>query len=540
MSRSPAGRAEIRRDLAVLALSTGFFFFVSLGARDLWNPNEPTYGLAVVEMAARGEWAVPTVNGLVFAEKPILYYWLALLAAKVLGGAHELALRVPSAAAGVAGVLLVYLLVCPRAGRRRACIAAALLATTFQYWWNARSVQMDLLVCVAILATVTAVVGAVERSDEGLRRGWILAGAAAGFGFLAKGPVAWICPAAILVTYLLIERRIRSLATSGMLVAAVLAVALAGSWTVILLARGETAVIREVLFRQNVQRFLDPWDHRGPWWYYLKYFWIDFAPWSWLVPLAAVLPGRDADERRLDRLAWIWLGMVTVFFSLSGSKRSPYILPAAPAVAVLVSGLCERLVARRLERWRTTATLVAVGGMAALAVAVGVALRSRAIPALPDLALVLDAVVALLVAGGIAILASLALRARAPAAATTALFSLVVALELFAAVVALPAADGRKSVRTFCERVSSIVPSDASVRAFLFWEFRGSYPFYLSRPLPNLRSVGALREYWRDSGRVFVIVEGTNLDAAREVIGDQEALVRAGVGQNTAYLFANR
>ena len=106
---------SVPRDLLWLGVGAAILFSVALGARDLWNPNEPTYGQAVVEMAERGDWLVPTVNGRVFAEKPILYYWLALAASRALGGVSELSLRIPSALAGVVSSVLLYLLVLPYA-----------------------------------------------------------------------------------------------------------------------------------------------------------------------------------------------------------------------------------------------------------------------------------------------------------------------------------------------------------------------------------------------------------------------------------------
>ena len=106
MSTMPPARAEVRRDLMLLGALGAILFFISLGARDLWNPNEPIYGLAVAEMAGRGEWLLPTVNGIEFVEKPILYFWMARLSALLLGGVNEFSLRVPSALAGLATLKL--------------------------------------------------------------------------------------------------------------------------------------------------------------------------------------------------------------------------------------------------------------------------------------------------------------------------------------------------------------------------------------------------------------------------------------------------
>ena len=51
-------------------------------------------------MPTRGEWLVPTVNGVrVFDEKPILYFWLARVAAALGRGRTSCRLRLPTAGA---------------------------------------------------------------------------------------------------------------------------------------------------------------------------------------------------------------------------------------------------------------------------------------------------------------------------------------------------------------------------------------------------------------------------------------------------------
>ena len=284
MSRSPSSPAEIRRDLIWLAVGAGLLFVLFLGGRDLWNPNEPLYGRAVVEMERQGEWLVPTVNGLTFDEKPILYYWLALVAVKVTGVVNERTLRLPGALAGVACVLLVYLLGFAFAGRNRARLSAALFATSYVIFWECRTVQMDILVTLACLGAVLAVPasgcasgrpGRLDRcrrrrrarfpcqgTDRGRlsrHRGAALAGLDTTLELLRPGPLA---------------------------LGAVAFVAVAAPWFVWLWAAGQSDFVIEVLYRQNFTRFSDPWDHQNPWWYFLIHFWPDFAPWAFFVPLA--------------------------------------------------------------------------------------------------------------------------------------------------------------------------------------------------------------------------------------------------------------
>lgn len=538
MSGSRPSRSAIRRDLLLLAAGSAVLLLVSLGARDLWQPNEPTYGQAVAEMDRRGAWLVPTVNGATFAEKPPLYFWAALAASRLLGGVDETALRLPVALAGVGGVLLLYLLVLPYAGRGRARIAAALLATTEAWWWNSRAVQMDLLVAVSTLAALLAVLRAVDGGRPAWR-GWALGGLAAGLGFLAKGPVAWACPALVLAAYLAATRRLRAALGPAPIAGAAIAVAVPLPWAAALLADGRTDFLREVLLRQSATRYVRGFDHPGPWWYYLYYYWIDFAPWSWFAPLAARLRGRDEGERRLDLLAWLWLACVLVFFSLSASKRSAYMLPAAPAVAILASGLADRLLAGRLDRKGALPAMAVHGLAAALAIGAAALLLLRAIPEYPGLLAPGVALAAVLLAGGAALAAAIASRARARAA-PAALFTLVVAVYLAAAVAVLPAVDRLKSARPFCERVREIVPAEAELVSYRFWSWRASYSFYLGRTIRNLGSREELALRAAAPGRVFVLVEDEHVGEARDALGGREPLARAPVGGTTAWLFSSR
>ena len=107
MNLAPPTR-ERRRDLIWLVLGAAMLFLPLLGARDLWNPNEPLYGRAVVELAQRSNWLVPTVNGEAFLEKPILYYWLARISALLLGGVDAFSLRLPSVVAGILWLLYTF------------------------------------------------------------------------------------------------------------------------------------------------------------------------------------------------------------------------------------------------------------------------------------------------------------------------------------------------------------------------------------------------------------------------------------------------
>ena len=179
---------------------------------------------------------LPTVNGQVFGEKPILYYWAALAASRVLGGVSELSLRVPSALAGVISCAMLYLLVVPYAGRARARLSVALFASTFMVFWGSRTVQMDVLV----MATTLGVVVVVTRVLEGDLQpgiGWTVAGVAAALGLLSKALVGLLVPASVIVANVAANRQWRRLADRRILIGVAAFVVVAGPWFLWLAAR---------------------------------------------------------------------------------------------------------------------------------------------------------------------------------------------------------------------------------------------------------------------------------------------------------------
>ncbi len=528
-------RPELIAGLLVLVL-----FFLSLGARDLWNPNEPIYGLGAKEMAQRGDWLVPTINGNVYPEKPILYYWGALAASTALGGVSEFSLRVPSALAAILSFWMVYALVLGYRNRRVALLTAALFVTQYMVYWTGRSVQMDILVATSTLAVLLPL---SRSADHGFSPpvAWLLAGAGAGCGFLAKGPVAWIVPAIAFCGYALWTRRPRLFLNRYVFLGGATALLVAAPWFVMLWLDGQEEFLYNVLIKQNFERFTEAWDHRQPWWYYLEYMWIDLAPWSWFLPLAALLgwQRRKAGDPpdRLNQLSWIWIGGVILFFSLSESKRSPYILPVAPAVAILAAGVLDRFTAGRLSHGLRKGVLGLHGFFAGLFLVAGAGLwmGRESVPELAGIVPILA--IALALSGGV-VLAALFFSRQRPDRIVGSLVAAFLTLYL-AAAACLPAANAYKSARKFSVQLDETVGTEAPVRSYAFWFGRTGYSYYSNRIIPNIANIPGgehLREYWSVEGAAFLLVEERHVADAVQVLGDPQLLLWGEVGSRTAYL----
>src|SRR5262245_56051932 len=164
---------ERARLLSLLLLSL-LVTVAGIGQRALWNPNEPVYGEGVREMMVMHRYFLPTVNGTIYSDKPILYFWAMLAGCGLTGGLTEAGLRLPSVLSGVASILLVYLLGRRIFGIRAGFLAAASLGTMAMFWWHSQYVQMDQMLSFLILASL---VFFFLAHDLAVRRrgGWMIA-----------------------------------------------------------------------------------------------------------------------------------------------------------------------------------------------------------------------------------------------------------------------------------------------------------------------------------------------------------------------------
>ena len=232
-----------------------------------------------------------------------------------------------------------------------------------------------------------------------------------------------------------------------------------------------------------------------------------------------------------------------LFFSLSASKRSPYILPVAPALAVLVAALMDRWQGGTLDKRRLAFCRIISGafGLLLLPAAYLVGSRAREFAATdPTLAQAGTITALLLTLGGLAILAATLLRTGRKFHPAPVLLSFVVLFFLFGSLRLLPAIDPYKSHRGICEAILRHVTPDTPLRGFHVWKWRAGYSFYSGRPVPNLESVEELQRYWRSPEEVFVVVERGRLELARTVLGEIPPLEWRETGSNAAYLFSNR
>lgn len=489
----------------VLLVLAAVVLLAGIGLRGPWPADEPRFAQIAREMVESGQWLFPMRGGEPYPDKPPVFVWLVALCYLVTGQL-KLAFLLPSAIAGLGTLWLVHDIGRRLWGGDVARTALLVLLITPQFLLQAKTAQIDALVCFWI---ALGCYGLLRHFLLGPAWGWYLtAFVAMALGIMTKGvgflpllmlpPLAlwgagagtagwgrvwggrsWLGPLALLATL--------ALWLGPML------------WQVAASGSEELRAYRDnILLRQTAGRYANPWGHLKPWHYFLT----AAIPTVWL-PLALLLLtqwrrlGRVLREDPKARILLAWVVLVIVFFSLSRGKREVYILPALPMLALVMAVLWQRAVAEQGTRVTVAVLRLAalvLGGavltLGALALWQPGVLGEKAVAYAEELA---DLAWPLLVLGGVSLVV-LALAWRRPLLEQLAAVSL--ASWLIVALWAWPATDPHRSPRAAMADLEQRLPASAELGLL---DFKEQFLLYARRPLTHFSYLAPLAEQERNA-----------------------------------------
>jgi 4-amino-4-deoxy-L-arabinose transferase-like glycosyltransferase len=338
---SEAGQALAARRagwLAWLVLAAAWFATTPL--RPMLDPDEGRYAEIPREMLASGDWLTPRFDGLKYFEKPPLEYW-ATAAVYSVAGLSEWSSRLWSV--GLAFGCLALVFAWTRALFGGAAALAALTALAASPYFlivghlNLLDAGLTFFLTAAVLAFTRAQRAAPASATE---RNWMLAAwAAAALAVLSKGIVVGVLAGGALIVYTLIERDARPWRRLHPVSGVPLFLLLAAPWFIAVSLRNP-GFASFFFVHEHFTRFLTTVHQRvEPWWYFLPLLALGVLP--WIAPLVRAVAGAwreppaPVTEFKPRRFLLVFAAVTLLFFSASGSKLAPYILPMFPVLAAL-------------------------------------------------------------------------------------------------------------------------------------------------------------------------------------------------------------
>jgi dolichol-phosphate mannosyltransferase len=351
----------------------------------LLEPDEARQAEIPREMLAHADFLVPHIHGLPYYEKPPLQYWLTAAAYAVCGVRPWVARLIPAAAAWVT-IMVVYAWGRRHLGSRPAFLGALALCLSIGFVTLGRTVVLDSLLAACVVAAWCGAHEAVARPVFRWRW-WLMAALVCGLGVLAKGPVALVLAFPPVLMFCFLTPAAARPPWRAWLAFVAVALAVPAPWYAAVALRDPSYIVH-FFWKANVLRFIRPYDHEQSWWFYLPVLFVATFPWSLLWPaLAYFLVSKKPRLAALRPAALgyclLLAGWCTLFYSLSGCKSPPYVVPALAPLSLMVGACLEAVIfgraaqhdpylrpARQLLPWNTTIALLVLSSLAYVAAAV--------------------------------------------------------------------------------------------------------------------------------------------------------------------------
>ena len=318
------------------------------------DPDEGRYAEIPREMVASGDWVTPRLDGLKYFEKPPLQYWATATAYSVFG-LSEWTSRLWTVGLAFACLPMVFGWTRRLYGSNAALVALVTLAVSPYFGVIAHLNLLDAGFAFWLTGAVFAftLAQSCEEGGQEERRWMLLAWLAAALAILSKGIVVGVLTGVSLIVYSLIERDIRPWKRLHVLVGLPLFLLVAAPWFIVVSMRNPDFP-GFFFIHEHFARFLTTVHQRvEPWWYFLPLLLFGVLPWIFAVAGACRHAWRDPGPNsrfKPLRFLLIFAAVTLLFFSASGSKLAPYILPMFPPLAAIVGAYVgePRVFARRV------------------------------------------------------------------------------------------------------------------------------------------------------------------------------------------------
>lgn len=355
-----------------------------LGETIFYSKGEPREAIVAFSMLESGNWILPLNYGTDIAYKPPFLYWSIAAFSAILGGVTEFTSRLPSALSFIAMQLVFFVFVAKRKDIKVALLSSILLLTSFEVHRAAVACRLDMLQVSLIVISLCLLYRWDEKNSRGVP--W-LAVVLMACATLTKGPVGSVFPCLVIGVYQLMRGRsfgkaFFSLAGIGLLSLIPLAI-----WYWAAYQQGGKE-FSDLMIEENAGRLFHKMSyesHENPIWYnFLTLIW-GWVPWTLVLVISLfglkwknmkfLSQGNGLVQRLknswtafrsqspIQLFTWLVILIIFIFYCIPKSKRSVYLLPIYPFMAVLIAEYLLALAQRGAKVFKVCAIIFASLGL---------------------------------------------------------------------------------------------------------------------------------------------------------------------------------
>lgn len=307
-------------------------FFWGLGSMDLLSLNEGRRALAIQEMVSSGNWLLPHLNGELYLTKPPLLYWLSSSLA-LIWGVNEWTLRLPSALAAIAVLIMVYRYTLQQSGKWAALFAVQLLIANLGFSMLGRCAEIEMLLTALCVGSLLSALQYIQAQSS---KNWIiLSYFLLALALMTKGPLVLLLVTLPLLIAAIYSKNphIKAVLLSGRGWLIFLVVGLA--WYAIVSWQLGFDIWATIAKRDMLDKMQS--ESAKPILSYLGWIAVDFMLLIGLFLVGAKEFFKQQIQQPRQLILLLAVVVPLVLFSLFSNKHAKYLLPIYPLIAILLA-----------------------------------------------------------------------------------------------------------------------------------------------------------------------------------------------------------
>lgn len=345
----------LQKPMTLLIIISILSVLLWIGLGEFYTKGEPREASVAVSMLEDNHWILPGVYANELAYKPPLTHWIVALFSLPSGEVTPFSSRLPSALAFIALIAFSFVFFGKNLRFQESFLAALIMLTAFELHRGAMTSRVDMLLTFFIVLGLQRLFRWEER--KALKGFPFLICLILGLAALTKGPVGIVLPLLVFGVYLLFLKYNFWKIVAKLLPIALVATVFPLIWYLAAYSVGGKDFV-DLFWAENFGRFFRlenlnvnyELGHSFPWWHNIIMIIAGFIPWTILLFMS--LFGLNY-SKKLPSLKSLWnsflnqdkvklfsltaILVIFIFFCFPSSKRSVYLMPVYPFIAVFLA-----------------------------------------------------------------------------------------------------------------------------------------------------------------------------------------------------------
>ena len=296
--------------------------------RDFTLMNELRY-LSIVDEALRnGNIFTFTNQGVIYTDKPPLYFWLMMLGKALLGGHRMWFLSLLSFIPALVTLITMTKWIRKENGVNERFPLLMLMTGGFFLVFTVY-IRMDMLMVMFITLSLYTFYKIYKQEHR--KRDLYLFPLYVFLALFSKGPVGILVPVVSTLLFLLYKRQLNTIQRYWGWKSLLIILTGCVIWFTGVYIEGGKEYLYDLVVHQTVDRGINAFHHKEPFYFYAMTIWYALAPWSLLV-IGLIIAGwlKEKIDTDIERFFAIIVVSIFVMLSVFSSKQDYYLLSIIP------------------------------------------------------------------------------------------------------------------------------------------------------------------------------------------------------------------